>query len=116
MSSAQKPAGPAFLQELAPDATLTMTVLQAPVQGADGVIRTIQALVGLYAGTEVSFRGGQGDHDFVVYAPRLKSGAVLEAVVTLVRHPDRSIRHVNIGYSPLAAAQVLATELEAALA
>jgi hypothetical protein len=110
------PKGPAFLEELSPEATLTMTVLQGTITGAEAVSHIIRTLVTLYASTHVSFRGSVEGRDFINYEPTLVSGQAVEAVVTLVRGEDRLIRHINIGYSPLDGALALAGSLEKALA
>ena len=109
------PEGPAFLRELSPEATLSMSVLPKTVTGAEAVTLVIRTLVSLYASSQIDFRGSIENRSFTNYRPTLLSGETLEATVTLLRGDDQKIRHVSINYSPLPAVLVLAGQLERAL-
>jgi hypothetical protein len=114
---------PAFLNELSPDANLSMVILNQTVRGKDAITKIITTAAGFYESMTPLYKGGFDGHEFIVFTATLLSGEVLQGQVTMDRGADGLISQVNVSHLPLhgllalskQVGQVLASEFGADL-
>lgn len=107
--------GPAFLQELAPDAVLTTTYLEKPLQGADLVALVVRTAGSIYLSKTVRYGGAIGAREIIAYEAALPGGEILQSQVTLSRNDEGKVVSVNVGYSPLASTRVMSAAIKSRL-
>jgi len=100
-----------FLDDLAPDAELSGTVLRKPVRGRENIRRVVDAVGKLYASQTPTFLADVQGRTFLQYDATLWNGLALQAVAVVERDHDGSVPRVNVSTSPLAAALSLSAQL-----
>lgn len=104
-----------FLEDLAPDAELTGTVLRKAVRGRDNIRQVVDVVGKLYASQTATFLAGVEGRTFLQYDATLHNGMALQAVAVIERNADGSVPRVNVSISPLAAVLSLSAQLGARL-
>ena len=92
---------PAFLNDLSPDASLSMVILNKTVNGKDDIIRIISTAASFYASMTPLYKGGFDGHEFIAFTATLLSGEVLQGQVAMERGADGLISQVNVSHLPL---------------
>ena len=91
---------PAWLDNLADDATLEGSLLDGAVQGAEAVRSIVVAIRSLYDRQEHTFAGPYGDNRFLEeYVARIH-GEPIGCVVLVTRNAAGQTQHVVAGYRP----------------
>jgi hypothetical protein len=98
-----KPAAPAFLDELAPDAVLNATLLRGPVAGVENIRRIVGFVGALYVSQAAGFQGVIGNREFGEYEAVLLNGQSIHGVVVITRGPDRAVTRLDVTHRPLSA-------------
>ena len=91
---------PAWVDNLADDATIEGSLLDGAVQGADAVRTIVGTIRTLYEHQRVSFAGPWGDDRFLEdYAAQVR-GEPLGCVVLVTRNAAGQAQHVAANYRP----------------
>uniref|UniRef100_B0T945 Uncharacterized protein n=1 Tax=Caulobacter sp. (strain K31) TaxID=366602 RepID=B0T945_CAUSK len=106
---------PAFLSELAADAVLTTTYLEAPLHGAELVALVVRTAGSIYLSKHLRYAGRIEGRDIIAYEAALPGGEALQSQVTLSRDEAGKVVGVNVGYSPLAATRAMSALLKSRL-
>ncbi|WP_050725890.1 hypothetical protein [Vulgatibacter incomptus] len=91
---------PAWLDELAVDATLEGSLLDGAVQGAEAVRSIVVAIRSLYERQEHKFAGPCGDNGFLEEYIAVVRGEPIGCVVLVTRNADRETQRVVASYRP----------------
>ena len=98
---------PAWLNNLADDATVEGTLLDGAVQGAEAVRSVILAIRSVYERQDFNFAGPWGDSGFIEdYVARVQGEPI--ACLALVTHDAAGkTKHIAANYRPLSSALLL---------
>ena len=110
MTDAPKPKHP-FLDDLAPNATLTGSLMRRPIVGRENIQRAVHATGTLYASQTPTFLGAIGNRTFLQYDAALHSGLELHAVAVIDRDDDGAVQAVSVTMGPLDAVLSLSGRL-----
>jgi hypothetical protein len=92
---------PAWVNNIADDATVEGSMLNGVVQGADSVRSVVLTIRSLYEHQEFKFAGPYGEHGFLEdYVARV-NGEPIGCVVVVTRNPAGQTQHVVASYRPL---------------
>ena len=92
---------PAWVNNIAEDATVEGSMLNGVVQGADAVRSIVLTIRSLYEGQEFKFAGPYGDNGFLEdYVARV-NGEPIGCVVLVTRNAAGQTQHVVASYRPL---------------
>jgi hypothetical protein len=98
---------PAWLDNMADDATLEGSLLYGVVQGAEAVRAIVVAIRSLYDRQEHKFAGPCGDYGFLEDYIAEVRGVPLGCIVLVTRNDAGQTQHVVAGYRPLGSAVFL---------
>ncbi len=104
-----------FLDDLAPDAEMTSTVLRRPLSGSENIKRLVGAVGTFYKSQTPVFFESTGTRSFLQYDATLSNGMILRGTVVIERNLDGSVPRVSVTFSPLDSALSLAGRLGALL-
>jgi hypothetical protein len=91
---------PAWVDNLAPDATLEGSLLSGVVQGAEAVRTIVLAIRSAYDFQAHKFAGPYGDNGFLEdYVARVR-GEPIGCVVLVTRNPAGQAQHIAASYRP----------------
>jgi len=100
MSYMGKPYYPAWLDNLAEDATLEGAAMEGAAHGAETVRSIVVAARALYEDQQFSYAGPFGHNGFLeVYTTPIK-GKPTGVVVTVTRNADGKAQHVAVSHRP----------------
>ncbi len=91
---------PAWLDNLADDATVEGSLLDGAVQGAEAVRSIVVAIRSLYDRQEHKFAGPYGDNGFLEDYIAQVRGEPIGCVVLVTRNAAGQTQHVVAGYRP----------------
>jgi len=92
---------PAWVDNMADDATVEGSMLNGAVQGADAVRSIVLTIRSLYQQQEFKFAGPLGDHGFLEdYVARVNAEPI-GCVVLITRNATGQTQHVVASYRPL---------------
>jgi hypothetical protein len=91
---------PAWLDNMAPDATLEGSMLDGVVVGAEGVRSVVVTIRSLYDRQEHRFVGPYGDNDFLEDYVAVVRGEPIGCVVLVKRNAAGQTQHVMASYRP----------------
>jgi hypothetical protein len=91
---------PAWLDNLADDATLEGSLLDGAVQGAEAVRSIVVTIRSLYERQEHQFAGPYSDHGFLEEYVAQVRGAPIGCVVLVTRNAAGKAQRVVVGYRP----------------
>lgn len=109
------PLTPAWLNQLAPNATMISSVLRRPLHGREAIIKVVQAAGGLYEMHTVAFNGQFADRELLEYDALAFGGLPVHGVLTLTRNTSGEIVDVGIHHGPLSAVNRLSAALKGIL-
>ena len=92
---------PAWLDNMADDATVEGSMLDGVVQGADAVRSVVVTIRSLYDGQEHKFAGPYGDNGFLEDYVAKVNGEPIGCVVLVTRNAAGQTQHVVASYRPL---------------
>src|SRR5512144_1114 len=92
---------PAWLSNIADDATVEGSMLNGAVQGADAVRSIVLTIRSLYEHQEFKFAGPCGDHGFLEDYVAKVNGEPIGCVVLVTRNAAGQTQHVVASYRPL---------------
>ena len=91
---------PAWVNNIAADATVEGSMLDGVVQGADAVRSVVLTIRSLYDMQEFKFAGPYGDHGFLEHYVARVNGEPLGCVVLIDRNAAGQTQHVVASYRP----------------
>ena len=91
---------PAWVNNVAPDATVEGSMLNGAVQGADAVRSIVLTIRSLYEDQEFKFAGPCGDNGFIEHYIAKVSGEPIGCVVVIDRNAAGQTQHVVASYRP----------------
>jgi hypothetical protein len=98
---------PAWLDQLADDATVEGSLLDGAVQGAEAVRTIIVAIRTLYERQDFNFAGPWGDNSFIEdYRAQVK-GEPIACVALITRNAAGKTQHIAANYRPLSSLLLL---------
>ena len=100
-----------FLDDLAPDAQLTGSLLRRPICGRDNIRRAVQTVGTLYASQTPLFFGVVDGRGFLQYEAVLHNGRKVQAVVVIERDDAGLVQRVSVTLGPIDALLSLAGRL-----
>jgi len=106
---------PPWLNQLAPNATLTASTLNLPVHGREAIIKIIQTAGRMYESHTVVYSGSFEGRDLVEYDAVAYGGFAIHGVVTLTKNYDGEIVAVGAHHGPLSSVVKLSNALRIAL-
>lgn len=92
---------PAWLDDMADDATVEGSMLNGIVQGADAVRSVVVTIRSLYDRQEHKFAGPYGDNGFLEDYVAKVNGEPIGCVVLVTRNAAGQTQHVVASYRPL---------------
>jgi hypothetical protein len=92
---------PAWLNNIANDATVEGSMLNGVVQGADGVRSIVTTIRSLYEDQVFKFAGPYGDNGFLEDYVAKVNGEPIGCVVLVTRNAAGQTQHVVASYRPL---------------
>ncbi len=92
---------PAWLDDMADDATVEGSMLDGVVQGADAVRSVVVTIRSLYDRQEHKFAGPYGDNGFLEDYVAKVNGEPIGCVVLVTRNAAGQTQHVVASYRPL---------------
>jgi len=92
---------PAWVNNMADDATVEGSMLNGVVQGADAVRSVVLTIRSLYEHQEFKFAGPYGDNGFMEHYVAKVNGEPIGCVVLVTRNADGQTQHVVASYRPL---------------
>jgi len=92
---------PAWLNNIADDATLEGSLLNGAVEGADAVRSVILSIRSLYEHQEFKFAGPYGENGFLEDYVASVNGEPIGCVVLVTRNAAGQTQHVVASYRPL---------------
>jgi hypothetical protein len=92
---------PAWIDELADDATVEGSLLDGAVRGAEAVRTILVTIRGLYDRQAVNFAGPWGDNSFVEDYTAQVRGEPIASVVLVTLNADGRAQHIAANYRPL---------------
>jgi hypothetical protein len=92
---------PAWVNNMADDATVEGSMLNGAVQGADAVLSVVLTIRSLYEHQEFKFAGPYGDNGFLEDYVAKVNGEPIGCVVLVTRNPAGQTQHVVASYRPL---------------
>src|SRR5262249_4351735 len=92
---------PAWVNNLADDATVEGSMLNGIVEGADGVRSVVLTIRSLYEHQEFKFAGPYGDNGFLEHYVAKVNGEPIGCVVLVTRNAAGQTQHVVASYRPL---------------
>lgn len=98
---------PAWLDNMAADATVEGSLLNGVVQGAEAVRSIVVAIRSLYDRQEHRFAGPCGDYGFLEDYVAEVRGEPIGCVVLVTRNDAGETQHVVAGYRPLSSTLLL---------
>jgi hypothetical protein len=104
---ALKDYSPAWLKNLADDATLEGSLLDGAVQGAEAVRSIVVAIRSLYDRQEHTFAGFYGDRDFLEEYTATVRGEPIGCVVLVRYNAAGEAQHIAASYRPRSALLLL---------
>ncbi len=104
-----------FLDDLAPDAEMTSTILRRPVSGRENIKKLVGAVATVYKSQTPIFLETIGSRSFLQYEAELANGMPLTGVAVIERNADGGVQHVSVTFSPLGPALSLSGRLGAIL-
>jgi hypothetical protein len=91
---------PAWLDNLADDATLEGSLLDGAVQGADAVRTMLRTVRELYDRQTFTFVGPWGDNGFIEDYTAEVAGAPIGSLVLITTNAAGQTQHIAVGYRP----------------
>ena len=91
---------PAWLNNLADDATVEGSMLDGVVEGAEAVRAVVLTIRSLYEHQEFKFAGPYGDNGFLENYVAQVNGQPIGCVVLVARNPAGQTQHVVASYRP----------------
>jgi hypothetical protein len=91
---------PAWVNNMADDATVEGSMLDGVVQGADAVRSVVLMIRSLYEHQEFKFAGPYGDHGFLEDYVAKVNGEPIGCVVQVTRNAAGQTQHVVASYRP----------------
>ena len=98
---------PAWVDNLADDATVEGSLLDGAVQGAEAVRSILVTIRSLYDRQEFKFAGPYGDNGFLEEYVAQVLGEPIGCVVLVTRNAAGQTQHVAAGYRPLSSLLLL---------
>src|SRR5258708_35053169 len=92
---------PAWVNNMADDATVEGSMLNGVVQGADAVRSIVLTIRSLYADQEFKVAGPYGDNGFLEHYIAKVNGEPVGCVVLITRNAAGQTQHVVASYRPL---------------
>ena len=92
---------PAWVNNIADDATVEGSMLNGTVQGADAVRSVVLTIRSLYEHQEFKFAGAYGDNGFLEHYVAKVNGEPIGCVVLVTRNAAGQTQHVVASYRPL---------------
>jgi len=92
---------PAWVKNMADDATVEGSMLNGVVQGADAVRSVVLTIRSLYEDQEFKFAGPYGDNGFLEHYVAKVNGEPIGCVVLVTRNAAGQTQHVVASYRPL---------------
>lgn len=92
---------PAWVNNMADDATVEGSMLNGAVQGADAVRSVVLTIRSLYERQEFKFAGPYGDNGFLEDYVAKVNGEPIGCVVLITRNAAGQTQHVVASYRPL---------------
>jgi hypothetical protein len=92
---------PAWVNNMADDATVEGSMLNGAVQGADAVRSVVLTIRSLYEHQEFKFAGPYGDNGFLEDYVAKVNGEPIGCVVLVTRNAAGQTQHVVASYRPL---------------
>jgi hypothetical protein len=92
---------PAWVNNIADDATVEGSMLNGAVQGADAVRSVVLTIRSLYEHQEFKFAGPYGDNGFLEHYVAKVNGEPIGCVVLVTRNAAGQTQHVVASYRPL---------------
>lgn len=102
---------PAWLNQLAPDATMNSSVLRRSLHGREAIIKVVQAAGGLYESHTVVFNASFANRELLEYDAFAFGGLPVHGVLTLTKNTSGEIVDVGIHHGPLNAVNRLSAAL-----
>src|SRR6476619_6625014 len=97
---------PAWVNNMAADATVEGSMLDGVVEGADAVRSVVLTIRSLYEHQEFKFAGPYGDNGFLEDYVAKVNGEPIGCVVLITRHAAGQTQHVVASYRPLRSLQL----------
>ena len=91
---------PAWVYNIAPDATVEGSMLNGAVQGADAVRSIVLTIRSLYEDQVFKFAGPVGDYGFLEHYIARVNGEPIGCVVLVIRNAAGQTQHVVASYRP----------------
>ena len=91
---------PAWVNNVAPDATVEGSMLNGAVQGADAVRSIVLTIRSLYEDQVFKFAGPVGDYGFLEHYIAKVNGEPIGCVVLVIRNAAGQTQHVVASYRP----------------
>jgi hypothetical protein len=91
---------PAWVNNIAADATVEGSMLNGAVQGADAVRSIVLTIRSLYEHQEFKFAGPYGDNGFIEHYIAKVNGEPIGCVVLIARNAAGQTQHVVASYRP----------------
>ena len=91
---------PAWVNNMAADATVEGSMLDGVVEGADAVRSVVLTIRSLYEHQEFTFAGPYGDNGFLEDYTAKVNGEPIGCVVLVTRNADGKTQHVVASYRP----------------
>ena len=91
---------PAWVNNIATDATVEGSMLNGAVQGADAVRSIVLTIRSLYEHQEFKFAGPYGDNGFIEHYIAKVNGEPIGCVVLVTRNAVGQTQHVVASYRP----------------
>ena len=92
---------PAWVNDMADDATVEGSMLNGVVQGADAVRSVVLTIRSLYEDQEFKVAGPYGDNGFLEHYVAKVNGEPIGCVVLITRNAAGQTQHVVASYRPL---------------
>ena len=99
---------PAWVNNIAADATLEGSMLNGAVQGADAVRSIVLTIRSLYEHQEFKFAGPYGDNGFIEHYVAKVNGEPIGCVVLIARSAAGQTQHVVASYRPFSSVVLFA--------
>jgi len=99
---------PAWVNNIADDATVEGSMLDGAVQGADAVRSIVLTIRSLYEHQEFKFAGPYGDNGFIEHYIAKVNGEPIGCVVLIARNAAGQTQHVVASYRPFNSVVVFA--------
>ena len=114
MTDTPKPKHP-FLDDLAPNATLSGSLMRRPIVGRENIQRAVHATGTLYTSQTPILLGAIGNRTFLQYNAALHNGLEVHAVAVIERDDGGVVQAVSVTLGPLDAVLSLSGRLASLL-